>query len=234
MFFIFKKNTIIIALILIITFIVVILMTALPGAKNTFLSNVNKTVIIDAGHGGFDGGAETNSGIYEKDLNLSIAKELELELLKNGFSVIMTRNDDRALASTKKADIRARVKIMKENPHAIYIGIHCNKFPESKYKGLQVFYSKNNSNSKELANEIQLSIRTNLQPDNKREAKQIDRSNYILNNAPICAVIVECGFISNSEDLTNLQSDDYRKKLAEHITGGIINFYKKIAGESNG
>ena len=66
MFFIFKKNTIIIALILIITFIVVILMTALPGAKNTFLSNVNKTVIIDAGHGGFDGGAETNSGIYKR------------------------------------------------------------------------------------------------------------------------------------------------------------------------
>ena len=121
------------------------------------------TVVLDAGHGGEDGGAVSASGVFEKDLNLSIAKKLEKLLTSCGISVVMTRTEDVLLydktvdyhGRKKALDLAARRKITEETENAIFVSIHMNAFPASQYSGLQVWYSPNNSHSKILAQSVQ-------------------------------------------------------------------------------
>ncbi|MDP4152270.1 MAG: N-acetylmuramoyl-L-alanine amidase [Bacillota bacterium] len=226
MFLVINKRTILITLGVLI-FIPICLLGISQYHKDTPALADAKTVIIDAGHGGFDGGAVADNGVVEKDINLSIAKKLETILLKQGIAVIMTRSDDVALASSKAEDTRARVQLMKTHPEAIYVSVHCNKFGQSQYKGLQTFYSQNAKEGKLLGECIQGAVK-DLQPENKRESKVADRSIYILKHAPICATIVECGFLSNSEDLKNLQDPLYQDNIADVISKGINNFYSQL------
>ena len=193
-----------------------------------------KTIIIDAGHGGFDGGALASDGTVEKDINLCIAQKLSAILRINGYNVIMSRETDTGteddesdvIAKRKKSDLSNRLQLMKDNPDAIYVSIHLNKFTTSTVNGAQVFYTKNYEQAYELANCVQTSIKTLIQPENKRVVKQGTSSTYLLKNAQVPAIIVECGFLSNKAELERLKKEDYQTQMAIAIAGGIIDFYE--------
>ena len=164
-------------------------------------------VVIDAGHGGEDGGAVAN-GIVEKDVNLEIARQLRDMLELSGFRVRMIREDDRSVCDEgadtirekKVSDMKNRLKTAGSDSRNILISIHQNKFTESKYSGAQIFYSSNDPESAQLAEKVRGSIVGLLQPDNKRELKKGADGAYILKKAEIPAIIAECGFLSNPEE----------------------------------
>lgn len=187
-------------------------------------------IVIDAGHGGEDGGASGADGTLEKDINLSVAKYLESLLLFTDFNVVMTRSDDRLLYMTgqenrkKFYDVRNRVAVTENYSNSLLVSIHQNKFPVNKYKGLQVYYSTNNSDSKTLAGLIQQNVKSYLQPDNTREIKPAGSNIYILHKSKVPAVLVECGFLSNPEDLENLKTTEYQKKIAFIMFASLTEF----------
>ena len=149
---------------------------------------LKQTVIIDAGHGGDDGGAIGIDGTVEKDINLDIALKLEKLLKFYGFDVIMTRTEDimtcddglDSLRKRKVSDIHNRFDVLEKNPDAVFISIHQNKFEDNSQHGTQVFYSGNNDESKLLAESIQNSIVSVLQPDNSRVVKKSGSGIYLL------------------------------------------------------
>lgn len=203
--------------------------------KSKAVSAISNTVtyVIDAGHGGEDAGAIAYDGTLEKDLNLEIATLLCGLLELNGNNVKMTRDSDTLLydyyndledytGQKKVYDLKNRLRIAEEYENSIYVGIHMNKFSVAKYKGLQVYYSSNNENSFDFASKIRDNTRLYLQKDNKREIKKADSSIYVLHKAKMPAVLVECGFLSNDEELTNLKDNDYRAKLAITIFSSIL------------
>ena len=189
-----------------------------------------QTVIIDAGHGGFDGGATAPDGTTEKDINLAISLKLEKILTLYGYDVIMLRDTDTALntegdttRSKKRSDIMNRYAVMEANPDSIYLCIHQNNFSASYCHGAQMFYCKSTDGSKELAEAIQTSLRI-LQPDNDRVIKPCTDDVYLIYNAKTTAILVECGFLSNSDDLVNLKNEEYQMKLAFAIASGLNNY----------
>ncbi len=199
--------------------------------KNTISSTSEKpVVIIDAGHGGEDGGASSADGVKEKDLNLDVALTLGKMLEANGISVIQTRTEDIMLyseykkGSLKMQDLKNRLEISKENDNSIFVSIHMNKFSEEKYSGLQVFYSKNSEQSTALANTIQKNVKEYLQPENDRETKPAGSNIYLLDRIDTPAVLIECGFLSNPVECPNLSDQGYRKELAAVIYSSIIEF----------
>ena len=191
-------------------------------------------IIIDAGHGGFDGGAVAKDGTVEKDINLKIALGLERILKFEGFSVVMTRVDDvgtddvenGSIAVRKKNDLQNRLKLMKKYPDAIYVSIHLNKFTTTSASGAQVFYSPKHKKAADLAQSIQDSIVSLIQPDNKRVIKAGTNGAYLLKFASVPTVIVECGFLSNHLELEKLKSEEYQSKLSFAIAAGIKDYYK--------
>ncbi len=197
------------------------------------LNDKNLTVIIDAGHGGFDGGASTEDGVTEKGINLNIALYLKEYLNFFGFDVVMTRETDTSteseglttIRSKKSSDLHNRMSLMEETDNAIFVSIHQNHFSSPKYKGAQVFYSPEFSEqSSLLADNIQESIVYYLQKDNTRQIKPCGTSVYLIYKAIKPAVLVECGFLSNTEDAENLQNEIYQKKIALCIAIGILNY----------
>ncbi len=193
---------------------------------------LKQTVIIDAGHGGDDGGAIGIDGTVEKDINLDIALKLEKLLKFYGFDVIMTRTEDimtcddglDSLRKRKISDIHNRFDVLEKNPDAVFISIHQNKFEDNSQHGTQVFYSGNNDESKLLAESIQNSIVSVLQPDNSRVVKKSGSGIYLLYHAKLPAVLVECGFISNPAEVKNLNDEKYRMKIAILIADGLIKY----------
>lgn len=190
------------------------------------------SIIIDAGHGGFDGGASGAGGIIEKDINLSIAAKLEEYCRLYGLDVIMVRSEDTdvsnksggSLSERKKADMKNRLRFTVDNPNSIFISIHQNKFPESKYWGGQVFYGVEHEHSSELAKTIQKNIRSMLQPDNTREIKKATKDLYLLYYSKVPSVIVECGFLSNPEEAAKLNDPAYQQKMAYCIFTSIVEY----------
>lgn len=201
------------------------------STKNVKIKH-NSIIVIDAGHGGEDGGAVADDGTNEKDINLKIALQLEELFKSSGFDTVMTRNEDIAIyddgcdtIKTKKvSDMHNRLEIFNENENNIVISIHQNKFEQKKYNGTQVFYSPNNEKSEQLAENIRLSVTNMLQPDNSRELKKADKNIYLLYNCTNPSVIVECGFISNNEELEKLKTDDYQKQMAFSIYCGCVEY----------
>ena len=193
---------------------------------------LKQTVIIDAGHGGDDGGAIGIDGTVEKDINLDIALKLEKLLKFYGFDVIMTRTEDimtcddglDSLRKRKVSDIHNRFDVLEKNPDAVFISIHQNKFEDNSQHGTQVFYSGNNDESKLLAESIQNSIVSVLQPDNSRVVKKSGSGIYLLYHAKLPAVLVECGFISNHAEVKKLNDEKYRMKIAILIADGLIKY----------
>lgn len=194
------------------------------------------TIIIDAGHGGFDGGASTKDGYHEKNINLAVSLYLNEYLKLFGFNTILTRDTDTSLEDQglntirqkKKSDIHNRMKIMEDTANSVYISIHQNFYSVEKYKGMQVFYSRNFSEiSSVLSQCIQDSTTSLLQPDNERQIKECGTSVYLIYNAKKPACLVECGFLSNNSEAQLLKTPDYQKKIAYCIASGIQDFYYK-------
>ena len=183
------------------------------------------TVVLDAGHGGEDGGTVGGSGVCEKDLNLALALTLRDLLTANGVKVVMTREDDRLLydpnadyhGRKKALDLAERRRIAEATPNAVFISIHMNAYPDPQYRGLQVWYSKNHPDSEQLAASLQRRIRETLQPDNDRDVKPATSSIYLLHHLRIPAVLIECGFLSNPEECELLASESYRRQLAMEL-----------------
>lgn len=207
-------------------------MANFSAAEASSMPITQKTVIVDAGHGGDDGGAIGIDGTVEKDINLDIALKLEKILKFYGFNVIMTRTQDvmtcddglDSLRKRKISDIHNRFELMRKNPYAIFISVHQNKFEDSSQHGTQVFYSGNDERSKELAEAIQTSVTLTLQRKNDRVVKKSGSGIYLLYHAKIPAVLVECGFISNSDEVKKLKDESYRMKLAILIADGLLKY----------
>ncbi len=182
----------------------------------------NNRIIIDAGHGGRDGGATAN-GVIEAELNLEISLKLRDVFEEKGYIVDMTREDDQDLCKgefIKRADMNARVKKINSGNYLFCISIHQNTFPNSKYRGAQTFYSDSNPLSKELANNVQNSLKYYL---NNTTREIVKRDNvYLLNKVSIPAIIIECGFLTNLEEVNLLKSYEYQKTLAYSIYYGCM------------
>ena len=191
------------------------------------------TVIIDAGHGGEDGGAVGIDGTYEKDINLMIAMELEEMLRSEGIKTRLTRSEDILLydknsdykGHKKSQDMAARLKIAEEYENAVFISIHMNSFTQQKYRGLQVYYSVNSPLSATLADTVQDLVATNLQYDNTRKTKPSESGIYLLEKIQHPAVLIECGFLSNPQDCADLNSSAYRSRLCLVIFTAVCQFF---------
>lgn len=205
------------------------------GASSpTNLSTSRPIIIIDAGHGGEDGGAVGNGGVLEKEINLEIAKTLDEMLRSAGYQTIMTRQDDRMLydknvdytGRKKRLDLEARLSVAQTQEHAIFISIHMNAFPDGQYSGLQVYYSQNHPDSARLAEQIQSDTRELLMKNNNRKIKASNGTSYLLDCIDHPAVLVECGFLSNATECARLATKDYQKQLATVLFSSISNFYE--------
>ncbi len=185
-------------------------------------------VIIDSGHGGNDPGKIGVNGALEKDINLQIAKRLKHYLEASGVQVIMTRKDDVGLYSAsdrhkKMADMRGRCQLINEAAPVLAVSIHQNSYHEESVTGGQVFYYKNSENGKRLAEILQKRFDFVLGSQNKRKAKAND-SYYLLLHVKQPIVIVECGFLSNSQEAARLISEDYQDRLAWTLHMGIMEY----------
>ena len=191
-----------------------------------------KTIVIDAGHGKPDEGAESSRGTTEAETNLKIALKLQNLLEQSGATVILTRSDENAiydldaktLKQKKISDIHNRVKIGNESSADIFVSIHLNKIPQQQYDGWQTFYNGSNEDSRKLAVSIQNKLNDAIQKENNRIAKTIDNI-YIIKHVEIPTTIVECGFLSNPEEERSLLEDEYQNKLAWGIYNGVINYF---------
>ena len=190
------------------------------------------TVIIDAGHGGEDGGAiGVDKKTLEKDVNLSVSMYLGRLLESDGVNVIYTRTEDVLLydrnvdydGRKKSLDLRARLDIAEQNPGAVFVSVHMNSFGDPKYSGMQVYYSDSAEDGRILAETLQKMARF-LSPTNERMIKKANSSIYLLDRAPGTAVLVECGFLSNYEECSLLSTEDYQKKVAFAIYRGIMDY----------
>ncbi len=191
-----------------------------------------KTIVIDAGHGVPDEGAQSSTGTTEAETNLKISLKVQNLLEQSGCTVILTRSDENAiydvdsntLKQKKISDIRNRVKIGNESSADIFVSIHLNKIPQQQYYGWQCFYKEGNEQSNKLAKSIQENLNKSMQKENNRVAMKIDNI-YIIKHVEIPTSIVECGFLSNPEEEKQLLDDNYQNRLAWGIYSGIINYF---------
>ena len=191
-----------------------------------------KTIVLDAGHGYPDSGAESSNGVSEASINLIITQKVQSLLEQSGCTVILTRSDENGiynieantLREKKVTDIKNRVKIGNESSADAFISIHLNKIPQSQYYGWQAFYKVNNKDSEELAKSLQEELNSSIQRENKRQALKIT-GKYIIEHVEIPISIIECGFLSNPEEEQLLQQDEYQNKLAWGIYNGIMDYF---------
>lgn len=189
-------------------------------------------IILDAGHGGFDGGCVSAEGVPEKGINLSILLRLRDMLEISGYEVEVTRDSDvsihdkgiEGLANQKSSDMDNRLALFNKYDNAVCISIHQNQFTDPVYNGAQMFYSSTDSRSEELARSIQSSFVELLQPDNKREIKLCGKELFLCYYSENPTVMVECGFLSNPEEAALLNTEEYQEKVALTIFNGISNF----------
>ena len=180
-----------------------------------------RTLVIDAGHGGEDGGAVSPSGISESTINLAIALRLDAFAGLVGVPTVMTRTDDSSLKSAdaetlremKRSDLKNRVKLIQSTPNPVLISIHQNNFADARSSGAQVFYG-HAPTSAALGSQAQAILRAILAPENDRAAKEISGDIYLMRNIDCPALLVECGFLSNSEEEALLQTPQYQLRIA--------------------
>ena len=212
--------------------IAILLITVLTvAATMTIYANTQRSVspyslvIVDAGHGGMDGGAVGVNGSLEKDINFSIAMKLKELLKKEKIKLVMTRSkddmiNDKDAGSVKMSDLNNRVSIANKYKNALFVSIHMNSFKDAKQHGAQIFYSPNNPVSESFANVMKGEFNKYVDSENKREIKN-GGNIHILKKITIPAVIAECGFVSNAEEEKLLNSDDYQQKIANALLSSI-------------
>lgn len=238
----YRNNKLISIVIVIVAAMVSFMLVNLSFVKQTMnnekLQVGSKKILIDAGHGGMDGGTSSKNGTVEKSINLSIAIKLKEKLQKLGYEVVMTREEDTGLYSRSGTiresyteDLKKRCNLKKSSNCDMFISIHLNYFTESKYYGAQVWYS-NYKDSSILAAVTQKNLRIDLDPSNKRVQKPAKNAYRILRENDIMpSIIVECGFLSNYEEEQKLKSDEYQQKIAESISKSIGEFYNSTYKE---
>ncbi|MBP5605007.1 MAG: N-acetylmuramoyl-L-alanine amidase [Ruminiclostridium sp.] len=211
-------------------------------ATETAAQSVPKQVIVlDAGHGGLDSGCIAVNGVYEKDINLDIVKDLGALLTISGYEVVYTREEDisiydngvEGIRNQKVSDMKNRLDIIKKYPDSVFLSVHQNLFTDSAYFGGQMFYTTNNSDNFRLARIMQ-GLFAKLQPGNDREVKLIDNGLYLFKDTEQPALLIECGFLSNPGDAENLSTSEYRKKVAFTIFTGLEEYFGKDVKKDKG
>lgn len=191
-------------------------------------------VVLDAGHGGQDGGAVSANGVLESPITLEISQKAQVIFRFCGISAVMTREDENSLGydasasvrDNKNNDLKERLKIAEQYRESVFISVHLNKFSQSESYGAQTFYGVCHPDSKLLAEMIQGKLVTLLDPKNTRVAKRIPGTVYLMEHVENPAVTVECGFLSNPNEEMLLQSDSYQTKLAISIMAGYFEYRK--------
>lgn len=189
---------------------------------------LGKTIYLDAGHGGKDPGAIYDN-VYEKDINLDIVKKLQFELEKMGAVVLLTRDDDYDLASIdakkrKQSDLSKRADLINESKCDMYISVHLNAYSSTKWSGLQIFYDDINPNNKVLAEVMNETLKSNLK--NVREIKR-ENGYFMYHKINVTGILIESGFITNSNDRYKLKDSNYQAILARNIVLGVVNYFNK-------
>ena len=187
------------------------------------------SLILDAGHGGEDGGAVSVTGATESHINLAVALRMEDLLSFYGVPVTMLRREDVSLHDSdcttlrekKVSDLKNRVAAVEAGEDAVLISIHQNTFPQAQYRGTQVFYAPTEG-SQPLAAHLQTAVRSALQPENTREVKKIPDTVYLMNHISCPAVLVECGFVSNPDEEALLRDGGYQTRLAAVLTAAWL------------
>ncbi len=203
------------------------------ASSDKYVTTDVPVIIIDAGHGGEDGGAVVQENVVEKDINLSISLKINDILSLLGFNTYMVRETDKliydidssTLRQKKNSDLRNRLSLMDKFENCLYISIHQNKFEDSRIWGAQTFYSPNDEQSPILAEFIQSSIISLTQPNNKRVIKKTGTNVFVIYNATKPAIMVECGFMSNNDELLKLKDNKYQNQMSFSIVNGILNYY---------
>ena len=233
-----KKRFGIISTILLISLFVFVFQVA--SSKQTVqtvsLPVSNKVIVLDAGHGKPDEGAQSSNGTTEAETNLKITLKVQSLLEQSGATVVLTRSDENAiydldkttLKQKKISDIHNRVKIGNESSADIFVSIHLNKISQQQYYGWQCFYKQNDEKSTALAKSLQENLNDSIQKENKRVSMKLDNV-YIIKHVEIPISIVECGFLSNPEEETQLLSDDYQNRLAWGIYNGIMDYFYNMS-----
>lgn len=200
--------------------------TAVAGSQRGEREN---TVVIDAGHGGIDGGATSCSGVLESGINLQIAVKLNDLIRFLGYETVMIRTEDTSLhtggnsiAAQKLSDLKQRVRIVEETPGAVLISVHQNTYPSSRYHGAQVFYSQN-SESRPLAELVQKAFIMTINPESKRQIKKAEGV-YLMKNTTCPGILVECGFLSNPQEEALLRDTAYQQKICCVISSALMAF----------
>ena len=200
----------------------------------------NITFVLDAGHGGEDGGAVAADGTLEKDLNLQIEQTLAALFVLYGVPFIETRTEDASIGDNslstvrerKRSDILTRYRLVNETPNSVLLSIHQNKYEISKYSGAQVFYAADIPEAKAFAQLIQTSVRETLQPNNDRQIKPSGSSIFLLYKAQRPSVLIECGFLSNPDELARLKTPKYQTELSYAILRSVLQYCNAIKGEA--
>ena len=202
------------------------------AVKTAALALQPTIVVVDAGHGGEDGGAVSDSGSRESQINLDIALRLEQVLALCGMKPMMIRSEDRSVYTEgdtvharKVSDLKQRVALVNEQQSAVLVSIHQNHFDEAKYHGAQVFYSAS-GRSKELAQLVQNCLRQTLDPNNRRDIKKADTV-YLLEQTACTGILIECGFLSNPQEALLLQEPKHQTKIACAIGSAMAQFLEE-------
>lgn len=210
-----------------------LLLAPLPEASWASAAAETPVLVIDAGHGGADGGAVAADGTLESDINLDIALRLEALAGFWGVETVLTRSGPDidypesavTLSAMKKADQNARVALINDTPGAVLLSIHQNNYPASSPWGIQVFYGTA-SDSDAFAAIMQENLTGQLCPENRRVAEPIDEGIYLMRRAQCRAVLVECGFLSNPGDLEKLETAGYRTELAAVMLASYLQYIR--------
>lgn len=208
------------------------IMTDVPEVVQTGNNTEEITIIVDCGHGGIDPGKVGINGSYEKDINLSIGLFLREALEKKKCQVIMTRESDSGLyqesdTNKKNSDLRKRVEMMNQENVDLIISIHQNSFSGESSRGAQVFYQTGSQSGEALAKTLQAQLISSLDTKNHRQAKA-NSDYYLLKNTKKTAVIVECGFLSNSEEAQKLCDESYQRQVAWAIAQGTMQYISTL------
>lgn len=203
--------------------------SAMEPAMNHVVTQRTGPLVLDAGHGGEDGGAVSITGVPESRINLSIVLSLRDVLGLYGVDPILLREEDislhtgdaNTLREKKRSDLKNRTAAIEAVEGGTLISIHQNTYPGSRYHGTHVFYAPTDG-SQALADHVQNSIKTALQPDNERAVKQIPDTVYIMNHITCPGILIECGFLTNPAEEAMLQDPDYQRKLSAVIAAAWL------------